>query len=287
MTDLEVQPAQAKPRGEQTPWALENLPPFPVVATRLMQILARDNVDVTEVGKMIAAEPVFASRVLQMANSPLFALERQVKTISHAIIVVGLERLQAITLTRAVGDFVAPALKVQALRLCWRNSLAGALLAERLARACKIDPDFAYVAGLLRDIGRLALLVKYPESYTNLLAVTRENDFDLRATERDLFDIDHCEAGAWLMARTPFPPELSEAISSHHDPGINPPFRMVHLVRTADELADALGFGILTTAGPRSAAEVVADLPEAYRSRFRVEETELKQEIESRIRAWN
>lgn len=287
MTDVEVQTAQAEPRAEQTPWALENLPPFPVVATRLVQMLSRQEVDVTEVGKMIAAEPVFASRVLQMANSPLFALERQVKTISHAIIVLGLERVKAITLTRAVGDFIAPALKVEALRLCWRNSLAGALLAEKLGRACKLDPDFAYVTGLLRDIGRLALLVKYPESYTNLLAVTRENDFDLIATERDLFDIDHCEAGAWLMARTPFPRELSEAVSRHHDAALEPPFRMVHLIRAADQLADALGFAVLTTGGPRTAREVIAELPEAYRSRLRFEEAELKQEIESRIRAWN
>src|SRR5271163_3144125 len=61
-----------------TPWALDNLPPFPVVATRLAQMLFREDVDITEAGRMISADPVFASRLLQMANSPLFALERQV-----------------------------------------------------------------------------------------------------------------------------------------------------------------------------------------------------------------
>src|SRR5712691_7252203 len=94
--------------------------------------------------------------------------------------------------------------------MCWRNTLAGAIVAEKLARACRMDTDFAYVAGLLRDIGRLALLVKYPESYANLLAVTREHAFDIRTVERDLFDIDHYEAGAWLMQRMPFPSELCE-----------------------------------------------------------------------------
>lgn len=287
MTDLEVQTARPAAVTETTPWALDKLPPFPMVATRLIRMLGQVDVDITEIGKMISAEPVFASRVLQMANSPLFALERQVKTISHAIIILGLARLKAITVTRAVGDFVAPALRFKALRVCWRNSLAGALLAEKLAPACKIDPDFAYVGGLLRDIGRLALLVKYPESYTNLLAVTRENDFDLRATERDLFDIDHCEAGAWLMARTPFPTELSEAVSGHHDAVIDPPFRMVHLVRVADQLADALGFGVLTSGGPRTMAEVISDLPVSFRDRVELDEAELKNDIESRIQTWN
>src|SRR5262249_1867392 len=147
---------------------------------------------ISEVGKIISAEPVFATRVLQMANSPLFALSTQVKTLSHAIVVLGLARVKAITVTRAVGDFVAPALGLRWLRICWQNRLAGALVAEKLARACKMDADFAYVAGLIRDIGRLALLVKYPESYANLLAVTAEHAFDLLSAERDLFDVDHC-----------------------------------------------------------------------------------------------
>jgi HD-like signal output (HDOD) protein len=89
-------------------------------------------------------------------------------------------------LTRSLGDFVAPVLKVQALRVCWKNSLAGAILSEKLAAACGVDPDFAYVAGLLRDIGRLALLVKYPQPYGNVLAVSGENSYDLMATEREL-----------------------------------------------------------------------------------------------------
>jgi HD-like signal output (HDOD) protein len=108
MTHLEVGTIPPKLTAEEAPWQLANLPPFPVVATRLMQMLAREDVDIAEVGKMISAEPVFATRVLQMANSPLFALARQVKTISHAIVVLGLGRIKSITLTRALGDFMGP-----------------------------------------------------------------------------------------------------------------------------------------------------------------------------------
>jgi putative nucleotidyltransferase with HDIG domain len=228
---------------------------------------------------------VFATRVLQMANSPLFALARQVKTISHAIVVLGLGRIKSITLTRALGDFMGPALNVKALRVCWRNSLAVALVAEKLAPACRMDPDFAYVAGLLRDIGRLAMLVKYPESYANLLAVSREYAFDLRATERELFEIDHCEAGAWMMERMPFPPELCEVVAHHHDP-IDTPFRMVHLVRIADEMADALGFAVIPSTNQPSLEQVLEELPERFRSRFHFDPEDLTAEIETKLRSW-
>ncbi len=285
MSELELLTEHAKPGFENTPWALENLPPFPAVATRLMQMLAQEDWDVTAVSRLISAEPVFATRLLQMANSPLFALARQVKTISHAIVVVGLTRVKAITVTRALGDFVAPALRERVLGVCWRNSLAGALLAEKLARPCYFDPDFAYIAGLLRDIGRLALLVKYPESYANLLAVTRENAFDLRATERELFDIDHCEAGAWIMARMPFPTELCEVAAEHHEPVRGPEFRMVHLIGIADRMADALGFSVLTPAHPPSLEEILQEVPEKFRSHLHFDAEELKAEIEARIQS--
>ena len=273
------------PLTEKKPWALDNLPPFPVVATRLLEVLSNENAHITGVGRIIAAEPVFASRVLQMANSPLFALQTQVKTISHAIVLLGLDRVKAITVTRALGDFVGPALNTRALRPCWQNSLACALLSEKLARACKMDTDFAYVAGLLRDIGRLALLVKYPEAYANLLAVSGERGFDLMQTESDLFEIDHCQAGAWLMARMPFPPELCEVAAMHHELPTGP-FRMVHLVRIADMLADVLGFAVVTSVRQPSFEEALQDLPESVSMRFAPDPQELKAEIDARIQAW-
>src|SRR5258708_25568948 len=131
-----------------------------------------------------------------------------------------------------------------------------------------MDTDFAYVAGLLRDIGRLALLVKYPESYTNLLAVTREHAFDIRTVERDVFDIDHCEAGAWLMQRMPFPPELVEVAGHHHDTIVgDSPFGMVQLVRVADRTTDALGFAVLPSSSEPTVDETLSELPEAFRRR--------------------
>jgi len=290
MIDTEVQKSQRSqrmaPSTNTAPWALDKLPPFPLVASRLLQLLAKEDPDISEVGRMIAAEPVFATRVLQMANSPLFALTAQVKTLSHAIVVLGLARVKSITVTRALGDFVAPALSVRSLRVCWQNSLAGALLAEKLARACKMDPDVAYVAGLLRDIGRLALLVKYPESYANLLAVSGEHAFDLMSTEQELFDLDHCQAGEWLMGRMPFPPELTDVVVHHHDLPTGKAFRLLDLIRIADRMADALGFAVVTQAEPLKFGEVLEELPEAALSRVHFEEEELRAEIDARIQTW-
>src|ERR1700733_7905889 len=238
-----------------------------------MATVSKEDVDIHEIGKLTAAEPVFATRVLQRANSPLFALQRQVRTISHAIILLGLDRVKAITFTRALEDFVTPALSVKALRACWQNCLVVALLSEKLARASRMDADFAYVAGLLRALGRLALLVKYPEAYSNVLAVSDEQHFDLMLLERELFDIDHCEAGSWLMEQLPFPADLADIIAHHHDELDHNSFHMLHLVQTADHLDAAQGVGVLAgvPAPPIQLPAVEAALehvPESARARL-------------------
>lgn len=278
---------QVAPAPSGAPWALENLPPFPKMAMRLLQLLSLDDTDLNEIGRYIAAEPVYAARVLQMANSPLFALQRQVKTISHAIAILGTERVKAITMTRALGDFLKPALRVKALRLCWMNSLACGLLSEKIARACGVEVDFAYTAGLLRDIGRLALLVKYPESYANLLAVSQEYAYDLLATERDLFEIDHCQAGVWLLEKMPLPQELQEVVARHHDETIlQEPFRMVHVVRLAGRMADTLDFAVIPRIDQLEFLDVLEELPASAQSKFTDDPAALKAEIAEKIQAW-
>ncbi|MGA2186048.1 MAG: HDOD domain-containing protein [Bryobacteraceae bacterium] len=270
------------PAGK-TPWALENLPPFPAVATQLLQVVSREDVNLNEVGRFISSEPVFAADVLQIANSSVYGLRSQVKSITHAIVVLGLERIKGISLTRAFGKHLKSTLKVVALQRCWQNSLAGALLAEKLARPCGIEPGLAYTAGLLRDIGRLALLVKYPEPFANMLAVSQTNGYDLMYTERELFDVDHCQAGCWLTERMDLPEELREVVGHHHDKLNGNPFGLVQLVHVADAMADALGFGVLVLPEPPSFAEALEQLPPAARSRIPDDPEELKSELASRL----
>ena len=194
------------------------------------------------------------------------------KTISHAILLLGLARIRSITVTRALGDFVAPVLNVSALRVCWKNSLAGALIAKKLGRACNMDSNFAYLAGLVRDI---------------LFTISGEQGCDLRTTERKLFDVDHCQAGAWLIERMPLPPELIEVAAHHHEVPHAEAFGMVHLVRIADRMTDTLGFGVGEPSLPLEFADVLQELPEPARSCFVYDAAELRLEVEASIRTWH
>ena len=286
---IELQEKKTGPavRAGATPWALQNLPPFSPVATKLLQMLSDERVHVDQVSRFIAAEPVFAARVLQIANSPLFALHRQVASIPHAVIVVGLDRVKSIALTRALGDYIAPVLRRKALLVCWRNTLAGALLAETIAPAFGVEKDTAYTAGLLRDIGRLALLVKYPEAYTNVLAISREQSHDLLTTERSLFDIDHCQAGKWIVERMSMPAGICAAVERHHEALIDEPFGLIHVIRSADNMADALGYAVLPAQEQPCFEALLQELPPHVSARLDLKPHALRAGIDSKLQAWS
>ena len=245
------------------PWALRDLPPFPWITTKVLQLYSEEGeeLDISRLNDLIRSDASISSEILRRANSAMFGLRSEVGSIERAITMLGLDRVQSLAMTVGLGSYVKVALRVAVLRRCWRHSLGCALLAEELAEACEVRPDQAYTAGLLHDVGRLALLVKYPESYADLLSVVMENGFCVPQGERDLFDIDHCEAGAWLAEEWAFPPSLVQAIGSHHQPSEAQYPSLPRLVGLACRMADCLGFAAFDPLVPENPQDVLMHLP--------------------------
>ena len=118
---------------------------------------------------MLRIDPALSAEILRVSNSALYGLSRRVDNVSHAIVVLGTEVVKRLALTVALGRFSHGFLRNQGLRICWDHSVACALIAEELAQAMDVAKDRAYTAGLLHDVGRLALLACYPNEYGNLI----------------------------------------------------------------------------------------------------------------------
>jgi len=268
-------------RAQDTPWALCKLPSFPPIASRLLQTLSKEDVEIKELTRLIASDTALSAEILRLANSALFGLEAQVDNLTHAVMMLGLARVKSLTMTVAImKGYLKGVLKSETLRRCWTHSLACAFLAEELAPG-GMDKDFAYTAGLLHDIGRLSILVAYPAEYTNLLTVAEENGFDVLECERQLFDIDHCEAGRWLAGQWKLPPGFGEVLGWHHAPAAQP--SATGLIHLACRLADSLGFSVLEAAAAPSIEQILKPIPPAMQERLNLEAEDLKARIGGRI----
>ena len=261
---MRVSSAPPKPaasaKGGDRPWAIKSLPPFPAVAIQLMGLLDDDEASMKQVVTLLRIDPALSAEILRVSNSALYGLSRRIDNVSHAVVVLGTDTVKRLALTMALGRFAQNFLKNQALRVCWDHSVATAFVCERLAAHANAVRDRAYTAGLLADVGRLALLACYPTEYGNLIEVARENDFDQLECERELFDIDHCAAGRWLGRQWNLPDDLVQAIATHHTRQPKDA-SLVSLVAAADSIADAIGFSALCMPAKRTIEETLAALP--------------------------
>jgi putative nucleotidyltransferase with HDIG domain len=266
---------------------LTKLPVFPAVAARLMRMLYNERVSFQEVSALVGADAALTAEVLRMANSPLTGAASQVNSLNQAMVLLGLERLNALVLTVSLCKFVAPAAKCKSLALCWRHNLATATVAEQLARKYRESADAAYTAGILHDVGRLALLVAEPVEYDRLLIATGQaadafTSAELMEAERREFGVDHCEAGRLVVARWGFPQEFGEYTSEHHQPKKGAR-TMTLLVHAACEIADMIGFQVCGPTAEWNLEAIEPALPEGTAEAL--DAAELKWQIADRINA--
>ena len=232
------------PMPVDTPWALKDLPPYRPVARKLMMLTAKEDVPLDEVQKVLRADAAFTADVLRIANSPLIGFRAEIRSVMQAVMLLGLERIKALSTTLALRTFLTTAVPSDALHACWRHNLASAILCDRLGRLLHMDSDVCYTAGLLHDIGCLALLRALPDRYAEILDMELDDDIELLRREKAIFEIDHCMAGKWILTQWDFPVELVEVVSMHHlkprpgSPGLLP------VVYAGWRMADLLGFSV-------------------------------------------
>jgi putative nucleotidyltransferase with HDIG domain len=268
-------------------WALRDLPPLPWIATRVLGLLSRqaDEVESKQLIELLQADAALSAELLRRANSALYAFRWQILSLQHAVVILGLDKVRNLAMTLGLGAYLRPALRAAVLRRCWRHSLTCALLSEHIAPAWGIPADQTYAAGLLHDIGRLALLVKHPQSYADLLSVETNDRSNVLDAERELFNVDHCEAGAWLAEKWNFPKLLAQVVARHHDPPANDPFDILKLVHVTCRLTDSLGFYVIEAAQPEQTADILAELPERTQARLETDLKTLEETLERKVNA--
>jgi putative nucleotidyltransferase with HDIG domain len=178
---------------------------------------------------------------------------------------------------------VRSSVRIQALRKVWLHSLVTAIIAEEAAALFRMERESAYTIGLLHNLGVLGLMSAYPGEYSRMLEVSDDFGFDLLETERDLFEIDHCAAGAYLAQDWNFPGELVEAIATHHAPPVEGVPGPENLIRLSWRLSDTLDYAAFSPARQWSWEELIEYVPNAHLSWLGEPVETVKAEVAKRL----
>src|ERR1700722_13015620 len=189
--------------------SLKKVPPFPPVAAKLLSLLSSPAVDTNEVADLIGSDATFTARLLQRVNSAEFGILTDITNVRRAVALLGLDTTRQIILTQATATYAQGGLKTEAMRRCWQHTVATAVLADEIAMACGEFSSVAFTAGIMHDIGRLGLLVAYPEEYERVIRDAAERSLDVLDFEEEEFGAHHAEAGRMLAERWELPSDMA------------------------------------------------------------------------------
>jgi HD-like signal output (HDOD) protein len=225
------------------------LPCAPSLLPRLVLALQQDDSTAAEIEEIIALDSALATATLRLSNSAYYAGTEPVISLDHAILRLGQREIYRLAALVLVSRWEA----VHKDNLRWapgdysRHSVCTALAAEVLAESSeKVDPSMAYTAGLVCDVGKLALAYVCAEFYPKVAAFCETGACTWEQAEKSVLGYNHAEVGARLLQGWRFPPIFIEVIEKQLTPekASEASLPLIAHLHAARYLAVALGPGV-------------------------------------------
>lgn len=200
---------------------IENLPCLPEAVVKVLN--ASENLDApsTVISDLISVDKSLTLRILKLVNSAFYSQPQKINTINEAVIILGLSTIRNLTLISTAEDwfFSFNTEKLNYSKKLWEHSFAVAVgaqfLSEYLGRG---SPDNCFTAGLLHNIGKVALKYYFHEDLNNILRLAEENHISFVKAEKSLIGYDHTEIGEYLALKWNMPKDITQSIRYHHFP---------------------------------------------------------------------
>jgi len=239
--------------------AVRRLPPLPAVLQELLKELRDVDADIARLEERISSDPSLTTRVLKMANSPFYATRAEVVAVGRAVMILGFKTVSNLIMASGFRGAMSVSGSIPGYQAngIFRHSLGVGIACNRLGQrlpSLSDHRDELFVAGLLHDVGRIALSSFYKERAHDLkIAPSRGLD---AALEREIFGTDHLEVGARVLEHWGLPSELADPVTHHHDaPADHADQPATLAVMLADEVLNRIGFGMTHPHGDEARVE--------------------------------
>ncbi len=218
---------------------VDSLPSLPATVSKVLSVTADPESSVEDLVNAILPDQSMCATILKLANSAFFGMPREVATMDKAVSVLGFNEVHNIVLGKAVFNSFQKISKDNKnfIDAFWTHSFSCGLAAKIIATDLKCSPGEFFIAGLIHDIGKLALLVARPDAYQPVLELSGPDQIRCRQLETEIIGINHEQVGFHLLTRWLFPDSLLCAVGFHHHPA-PPPANLLYAVIV--QLSDAL-----------------------------------------------
>ncbi len=239
---------QIQERREKSQVALAsvyNLPAMSATMLEVSQLLDDPSTNTTVLSKVIGKDQGLSTKVLSIANSPLYGLTRKVSTIDFAILIIGYQDIKNIVVALTmVESFKNKSDKYLDQNEFWTHSMIAGTAAKKIAEDLghKIGSE-AFVAGLLHDLGVPVMHKFFRDEFAAIVTEIEEQETELLVTEEKHLGMTHQEIGKFLATKWHLPEHLSNAIEFHHKPSMNEDDVLTSVVHLVDYMLNKLEVG--------------------------------------------
>ena len=221
------------------------LPSMPQVAIELQRVMNDPGSDASDLAEVISLDQKLTAALLRLVNSALFSFPSKIDTVSRAVALVGTRQISTLALGAMMIDlFKDCPSPVLPLEQFWKHSLACAHMSGGLAQNCsRLDVERYFVAGLLHDMGRLALTCSMPGLVMACIRRAEERECLLFEAENEILGFTHARLGAMMLKKWELPDSLVAGLIYHHDPTRSAKHDEPAIVHLADAVVHALSIG--------------------------------------------
>jgi len=211
---------------------------MPQVATKILQ-MQEDHLDISfkELEQIVLLDPALTAKILKVANSALYARQREITNLQQAITLLGFKTIKSLVLLVCASNLYGKskwksdvAFQVSESKssenVMWRHLILTGFISRYLAIKLQFEnlKENIFIAGLLHDIGRIVFLMNDPMKYKEyLLEISRNPEIEIIAIEEKIFGINHADVGKVVFQKWNFPGELTDAVSLHHNMYVDSP----------------------------------------------------------------
>lgn len=242
--------AVSRERYNQVIENIDNLPSLPAIVSRLIKVVNSPDSSADDAAKLIEQDPALTSKMIRLANSAFYGIPRSISSVTSAVVILGFNTIRSLALSASVIKMFSSArTSVIDKDRFWKHSITCAIAAKIIVRHFMnirmMDPESAFCAGILHDIGKLIFNEYVKDGYQEACQYASKNKISLLEAEKLILGIDHAEIGRIIADKWALPLDLEYSLVYHHKPqDADKLGELVTTVHMADVMTHRIGCGL-------------------------------------------
>ncbi len=223
-----------------------DIPVLPVTAQRVLSLMSDSDISIEKIKRLVSTDVGLATKILKVANSAFYGGYRNIENLSQAILRLGLNSVRNIVVAASLKNVYKNFGLTE--KLLWEQTIGSAMASNIISRRTRMsDPEDAFIAGLLHDVGKIVLNNEYPQQFAQVMEKVYNDAVPYSAAEKEVFEFSQREIGARVVRKWGFP-ERIELLLRHFDncdtiSNERWMYELVTVVITADRICQKFGIG--------------------------------------------